>query len=55
MLKHPYIEGNICFFYAIAYHFLVRDEGEGGRFGFEKKNDKFDMESGWREVQKMLF
>ena len=32
---------------------------EGGRRGrkrwFLEKNDKFDMERGWREVQKMLF
>ena len=55
MFKHPYIEGNIGLFYAIACHFLVRDEGEGGRGGFEEKKGKFDMESGWRQVQKMLF
>ena len=50
MFKHPYIEGNFCLFYAIACHFLVRGEGEGERGGFEKKNGKFDMERGWREV-----
>ena len=52
-LKRP--EGNFCLFYATASHFLVRGEGEGGRGDFEKKNDKFDMERGSREVKKMLF
>ena len=37
MFKHPYIEGNFCLFYAIACHFLVRSEGEGGRGDFEEK------------------
>ena len=54
MFKHPYIEGNSSLFYTIACHFLVRGEGEGGRGDFEKI-DKFEMERGWREVQKMLF
>ena len=55
MFKQPYIEEHFCLFDAITCHFLVRGEGEGGRGDFEKKNDKFDIERGCREVQKMLF
>ena len=33
----------------------MRGEREGRKVNFEKKNDKFDMEGGWREVQKILY
>ena len=51
MLKPLYIEGNLSLFYAIACHFLVSDEGEGGRGDFREKITKFDMARGGREVQ----
>ena len=45
--KHPYIEGNFSLFYAIAWRERER--------WFWKKNEKFDIDRAWREVQKMLF
>ena len=30
-IKGNFIEGNFCFFYPIACHFLVRSKGKGGR------------------------